>query len=365
MLQRARQMGTDVIYLWDFWEGENKTGMPPYWNKGDYVPRSDLGGPAAFRRGVDAVHREGGRVIVYVEGLIVYKNSELGLAHGRDMALQDEHGAYYTDYRNYWSMCPADEAWQRRLAEICVGLVRDMDVDGIFLDSYGAQWNHICANARHSHRPETDVWNQGMTEILSCVRAAVREVKPDAIIMTESTSDLLLPVEDGSCDGSLVWHGPLNGHRLLGSPLKYAFPEANIFSNGYTLAQLNQVFALGGNLAVGPRWEEHADYIRTLVALKRERKDALIYGQMLPSPRTTSPDVVAAAFRGERNAVVTVVNTGVAEIGAEVQLPAELAFLSWRSPLTGARVQVDAKSPVRTLSVTLRPGELQVWLGEG
>ncbi|MDI7276335.1 MAG: DUF6259 domain-containing protein, partial [Anaerolineae bacterium] len=359
LLHKARQMGTDVLYLWDYWEGEPDTGMPPYWNKGDYVPRSDLGGPEAFRRGVEAVHRAGGRVLVYVEGYIVWKNSRLGQARGRDMALCDQHGAYYEEYLNNWSMCPADEAWQQCLTDICVRLVRDMDVDGIFLDSYGAQRYHTCYNRAHSHWPETDIWNKGLSDIVSKVRAALRQIKPDAVVMTESTSDLLLPVEDGSCDGSLVWMAPFHGGRLLGSPLKYAFPGANVFTNGYTLAQLNQTFALGANLAVGPAWEEHADHIRSLVQLKRRLGDALIYGRILPPLRTSHPEVVATAFEGGRSAAITVVNTGPVEAPARIGLPAGWEGRGWRSALGPEKAETAAVDGC--LSVTLLPGQLQVW----
>jgi hypothetical protein len=183
--------------------------------------------------------------------------------------------------------------------------------------------------------------------------------------MTESVNDLLLHVEDGSCDGSLVWHARLNEGKLLGSPLKYAFPGANIFSNGYSLAQLNQVFALGGNLAVGPAWEEHADYIRSLVELKRELKDALIYGRMLPPLHTTSPDVVATAFEGEKNIVMNVVNTGLTDVTTEIYLPAELAHTNWHAPLTGAQAKVTTSPSQLSFPVSLHPGELQIWLPQG
>jgi hypothetical protein len=361
LLDKARQMGTDIVYLWDFWQGEPETGMPPYWNKGDYVPRSDLGGPDAFRRGIEAVHRAGGRVLVYVEGFIVWKNSRLGQARGRDMALVDEHGAYYEEYANNWSMCPADDAWQQCLTEICVGLVRDMDVDGILLDSYGAQRHHTCYNRLHSHWPETDIWNKGLSAIIARLRAAIRRIKPDAVVMTESVCDLLLPVEDGSSDGSFAWGMQLNGGRIVGSPLKYAFPDANIFTNGVTLAHLNQSFALGCNLAVGPAWEEHAGYIRTLAHLKREMKDALVYGRMLPPLRPASPDVVATAFVGEQNLVVAVVNTAAGNVSTAIPLPVEIAQGEWQLALAAESTKATQALAEGALQVTLQPAELQVW----
>ncbi len=363
LLRKARAMGTDVLYLWDYWEGEPETGMPPYWNKGDYVPRSDLGGPEAFRRGIGAVHSAGGRVLVYVEGFIIWKNSRLGQERGQAMALCDEHGAYYEEYQNNWSLCPADEAWQQCLTDICVRLVRDYDVDGIFLDSYGAQRHHTCYNRLHSHWPETDIWNKGLSEIIARVRSAIRWVKPDAVVVTESTSDLLLPVEDGSCDGSLVWAAAYHRGQLLGSPLKYGFPGANVFTNGYTLAHLNQVFALGLNLAVGPAWEEHAGYIRTLVEAKRRLADSLIYGRILPPLHANAPEVVATAFEGARSAVIAATNTGSLEASAAIRLPAEWEGSRWHAVVGAGDARVTAADGL--ISLVLAPGELQVWEREG
>ena len=359
LLEKARAMGTDVLYLWDYWEGEPDSGMPPYWNKGDYVPRSDLGGPEAFRRGIEAVHRAGGRVLVYVEGFIIWKNSRLGQERGQAMALRDEHGAYYEEYQNNWSLCPADEAWQQCLADICARLVRDYDVDGIFLDSYGAQRHHTCYNHLHSHWPETDIWNKGLSDIIARVRSAIRRIKPDAVVMTESGSDLLLPVEDGSCDGSLVWAAAYHRGRLLGSPLKYGFPAANVFTNGYTLAHLNQVFALGLNLAVGPAWEEQAGYIRTLVEAKRRLADSMIYGRVLPPLHSDAPDVVATAFEGAASAVIAATNTGSLQTAAAVRLPAQWEGSRWHAVVGAGDAHVAAANG--SLSLLLAPGELQVW----
>ena len=360
LLEQAQQMGTNVLYLWDYWDGEAQTGMPPYWNKGDYRPRQDLGGGEAFRRGVAKVHAQGGRVLVYVEGFIVYKNSQLGQARGRDMALMNADGGYYEDYDNYWSMCPADRSWQDTLVEICQRLVAEYDLDGIFLDSIGAQWNHPCFNPQHSHWPDRDRWNAGVTTLVDRVRTAIRQIKPDAIVMTESSCDLLLPFEDGACDGSFIWHAALNADRLLGSPYKTAYPRAAIFSNGHTLSQMNQVYAHGANLAIGPGWKDHADDILQLVEMKRRYRDALIDTREITSLPTSCPEIVANAFLGAEQQVVLVVNLGAGKQAAMVRIPSLIGGSEWIAPLSGERQAVRD----RQLSVNLPGGGLQVWVVE-
>lgn len=65
LLDEAKSLGLDTIYLVDWYEGP--PGAPPidYWQaKGDYIQRADLGGEAAFKEGLAAAHAQGGRVIV-------------------------------------------------------------------------------------------------------------------------------------------------------------------------------------------------------------------------------------------------------------------------------------------------------------
>ena len=85
LLKQARNLGTDVLYLADYWEPATSAPPPdyndgersPYWNKGDYLPRQDLGGEAAFIEGIRGVHSAGGRVILYVEPFILFDRSQV------------------------------------------------------------------------------------------------------------------------------------------------------------------------------------------------------------------------------------------------------------------------------------------------
>ena len=49
---------------------------PPYFNKGDYIPRADLGGEDALKDGISQIHsRYGGKVVLYVEPFIIFYDS--------------------------------------------------------------------------------------------------------------------------------------------------------------------------------------------------------------------------------------------------------------------------------------------------
>ncbi len=75
LLDEARKLGGNCIYLVSYW-------APDYENKGDYEIRTDLGGGAAFKKGVDVVHAKGGHVIVYLEAFIVTRTSNVGRRWG-------------------------------------------------------------------------------------------------------------------------------------------------------------------------------------------------------------------------------------------------------------------------------------------
>jgi hypothetical protein len=93
LLDEARSLGSDIVYLYDYWEGRPRVDadasgrgpkaplFPPYFNKGDYFPRDDLGGEAAFKEGIAKVHERGGRVILYVEPFIIWLDSHVARTH--------------------------------------------------------------------------------------------------------------------------------------------------------------------------------------------------------------------------------------------------------------------------------------------
>jgi hypothetical protein len=112
LLDEAQSFGTNIVYIADYWEGA--AGAPSgreYSNKGDYIPRSDLGGPAAFKEGIRAVHQRGGRVIAFVQPFIILFSSSIGKEKGAEWAGRNEAGELYSHYRNYYSMVPSFVPW--------------------------------------------------------------------------------------------------------------------------------------------------------------------------------------------------------------------------------------------------------------
>ena len=110
LLKEARELGTDVVYLWNYWEKANQ-GEPDYYaNKGDYIPRSDMGSVADFKEGIAAVRSAGGKVILYVEPFIIYRHSNVGQTYGGSWDDTHINPPFYGD-RNFTMIAPF-RPWQ-------------------------------------------------------------------------------------------------------------------------------------------------------------------------------------------------------------------------------------------------------------
>jgi len=242
VLDDARRLGCNVVYLVDYWEGG-------YEMKAEYVPRSDLGGPEAFKKGMDAIHKKGGRIIVYLEAFIVSRRTDWAKKHA-DWAMMDEDGKYYSYYQTgdrFYLMYPGPgSGWREYISDVARRLVADYDVDGIMLDSYGYQWDWVDYNPKHPAGLDKRVWNKYAIKLVEDVRRKVREAKPDAIVMLEGDEFTpLLDVCDGAMDESLeiIMRKPWAKER------KY-----NIYTNGFSVRELKAILDAGYNISLTPYW---------------------------------------------------------------------------------------------------------------
>ncbi len=227
VLQSKRKLGADFFHFYGFHDAD-ELGEKDLWrNRGDYfLAAQDYGGFKAARSGIEAIHRSGGRVIYYVEGLIVWKRSRIGLAKGRDWSLRRADGSEDVIYKGYWHMCPACAEWRAWLAATCAEIVRTTGVDGFFIDSQCATPYHRCFNPLH-HHPHPDVWNWGVRQLLREVRAAVDAVNPNTIIIVEGVADLAREFADGSLSHSHDW----TGWKLDEPLLRFLHPQMRVFES--------------------------------------------------------------------------------------------------------------------------------------
>ncbi len=206
LLEERHALGSEMMLLPGFNEPEILGTEENMLNRGDYFyPAENLGGWEAMRRGVEATHRQGGHVLLYVEGLIVWKRSRIGRSKAGDWALMDANGKYTENYRGFYDMCPAEPGWQEWFGRTLADIVRTTGVDGFFMDSMLATDNHRCFNPKHAHAPQPDIWNWGLRRVLQRVREEVDKADPNTILLCEGAGDLAREFTDGSLSHGHAW----------------------------------------------------------------------------------------------------------------------------------------------------------------
>ena len=393
----AQKLGTNVIYLWDYWRGV--TPLDPrekhelhsheiaYFNKGDYIPR-DLGTEDDFRNAIRKVQDKGGRVILYVEPFIINTDSDAARVWkpawaiddvGGRPKLQGEHwagrypnepplnlvsppgkgGQPWNIYPNCYTMVPDLSEWREHLLSIVKRLTHDYKADGIMLDSYGWQMNLPMRTDSHGVVTERWPfrWNAAVLDLMDRVLATMGA---DKVLLVETPSG----PAGRHCHGgfSADFHRSLhqggglsNQTKLVGSPVRYGMPWIRYFSNGHDLNELNQIYAAGHGLALsGTHLPEATRYIANLVKVRTEFADTLIRGRQTYQPETGHPDVVAYYYTGGSDRIITVVNIGKPDFTGQLQLRQQ-AFDSTWSDLASLQVRLLGRPTFTTVNGRLLP----------
>jgi hypothetical protein len=251
LLEQARALGTDVIYLVDWYEGRPDLDPADYcWNKGDYLVRQDLGGEQALIEGIAALHQQGGRVLLYLEPFVVEKGSALGQGAAQRWAIRTEQGFPDDPYPDAWKMCSACPPWVEHLAAVA-SRVAGYGADGLHLDSYGYQRGWACVETEHGHAPgDPEVFEAGCKAVVERLHQELTRVRPDAVVMTEGPR---LAGLFRWATAAQDWGIGALCERWIGR----AAPHIPVFSSGWNLEDLYQIVALGHRISLG------ADYWST------------------------------------------------------------------------------------------------------
>lgn len=153
----------------------------------------DLGGMDALRKGVESLHRNGKRITLYVEALIVPEESELfeHVPAARDWVVHNPDGGNFGPYSHtrFLHMCPGCVEWQDHVAAMCARLVRESGVDGIRLDSLNFYF-WPCYNPAHGHASPFD-YNDWVRQLYDKVADATKAVNSDVSLAVEGPSDFV------------------------------------------------------------------------------------------------------------------------------------------------------------------------------
>ena len=255
---------------------------------GDNIVREDLGGAEAMRDAVVGAHRYGLHTTLYIEGYIVYKESELaksGKAERWSVMHKDGTITGLYTKEGFLHMCPGSTEWQDYLADAAARLVRETDADGIRLDSLGTYFLP-CYNPAHQHATPFG-YNDWLKQLLSKVRDAVLAVKPDALLTTEIPVDWFGQWFHGAL--TQVYPRDLPAMRLAVGPYRpvvYA-PGGPVWGS---------VSGLPGGRGRGSDLQpDEANWMCARVPVNA----ALVEGD-IPNedPRASDPEIVTRAFHG-------------------------------------------------------------------
>lgn len=286
LLALARKVGTDVLYLIDYYEGAPGADPTEYcWNKSDYVARADLGGEAGLIEGIRAVRKAGGRVILYVEPFVLHKASALGRQVGKRWSIRTAEGYPDDPYPNDWKLCPASREVQDHMVAVARRLVGEYGANGIHLDSYGNQRGWECVEADHGHgaRGDGKVFDEAAKTLVERMHAAMVAEDRDAVLICEGSK---FPAMYRWAAGSQDW-GP---HELAERWTWAASGRIGVFTSGWNLDDLHQVVAMGHRLALGADYWHQGPPEEPLVAWLRAN---------LPDPAPDQRDHRFRRFYGE------------------------------------------------------------------
>ena len=384
LLAEARSLGTNIVYLWDYWEGTHAGAdasgakpcplHPPYFNKGDYIPRADLGGEDALKDGISRIQGLGGKVVLYVEPFIIFYDSYVARFRpnrgdsnqgqylaGRYptkpplnvIARHDEQGKEWNVYPHCHTMVPALLEWQAHIRKVVERLVHEYGADGIFLDSFGWQmnWPMRVDYLGPSGRQEHDYWPLDYARgVLALADDVMETIGPERIVLVETPSGPMAHHCHGGVSADFGFHahdGLSNQSRITASPVRYGLPEIRYFSNGGdSMNRLHQIYAAGHGLALCHQHildakGAHVAHLKRLVDIRRNHAEALIHGRQTyqPKPDRGWDDLAAYCYRGRSaSAIITVVNTSEdADYTGRLELRAEHAGSSWTDLISGRR----------------------------
>ncbi len=198
-------MPIDEMPTWDL----HHTGMPEYhsWDADHpdgFTIEPTWGTSAQFRAGMDVLHAQGRRMMLYILGTSRSVNSSIYAPDTVDdwAMWVNPNGNYLYLSEDHVIMCWGSPQFQTYLSAGCKTALIETGADGIRLDQGGSAFSP-CFNPGHNHVTPFD-GNLWRDQMLSKIRAKMDEVNPDAVLYTENLWDAV----HRYCDGALPLHTP-------------------------------------------------------------------------------------------------------------------------------------------------------------
>jgi len=202
-----KRTGVNVALDWYWWHNNPYDILMP-----EYLPPRE--GSATFVKAVHELQSEGIKVIVYINGRLWDTESRSWREENADLAaVKDESLKPYGERYNVFvpghviaPMCPTTELWMSKMTSVVNSLVRDLSLDGVYLDQISIYPANLCFDPNHDHPVGGgNYWIQGYAELMRRAREVSRKANPQASLTSESCVELYIDSFDAFLTFDSTW----------------------------------------------------------------------------------------------------------------------------------------------------------------
>jgi len=313
--------GADYVHLFD-WGSVPQYGRV-YGREGDYSPfdlmswkKEDL------RAQVAELQQAGVPVGLYIEGYLLQENGKLGSGRGKAWQIKNAKGEpLYWPESTEMFVCPWVKDWQAVQAHTYANMIRDLGVNGMYLDEFGfADAGKDCYDPAHGH-PVPGYCVSGERDCTRRVRGAMDTVNPETALYGEETPpDVNSQYQDGSFT-YVMRHSLLQSASIPLNLFRFAVPSFKSFQilvcdkpTGTWATGVKWTFFNGDGIwleGVAGDWfaSQTRAAIRKCHALLREHRDAFTSDTPEPLVPTEQSGVYANLFPTPTKRVYTLYNS--------------------------------------------------------
>ena len=196
------------------------------------TPDPKMGGPEVLKAAIKRVQKRGKKVMLYANGQLLDTASKFYKKHGAECTSLQPDGKPYADRYNKFKSTPdptfaracfGSEVWYQRLYELGVQ-AQELGADGLIYDQFGIGGPGFCFNESHGHGKPNEAWAECRFQLTKRLTEALRDRKPDFVVMTEW-------VIDGLAEDFPYFHGCGNGfYPFIPTPQQKNFPELFLYT---------------------------------------------------------------------------------------------------------------------------------------
>ena len=195
----------------------------------NFPPDNLMGGREELKRAIKRAQDKGLKIVLYANAKILDTSTDFYKFHGIETILLKNNMKpdvqFYVKQKNatpviFAQACNGSKLWRKTMIDLGMQAV-ELGADGILYDQLGVLKPDLCFSNYHDHRPGESDSNYRQL-LLTEINKKVKEINPEFIVMTESSTDANIQCVDyfhGCGIGTAEWR---NEFPEL---FRYTFPE--------------------------------------------------------------------------------------------------------------------------------------------